>query len=340
MRSQKNRKMTQGEFNDLLKRYHNDRCTPAEREYVESWLNAIEKHGADTPSVNKASASEMWQGVEKRIAEKERRLVYWPLAKIAASVAVLALSLFLVFTYTDPGSLMQQITSADGGMITYTNTGKETQTISLSDGSFVRVHPASELRYPKVFGGATREVYLSGEAFFDIAKDPQHAFLVYANEVTTRVLGTSFTVKAYKEQKEVIVAVQTGRVSVFSGSTEYQAQQAGSAVILTPNQQVVYNREERKVTRKLVETPGIIAPVPSMELTYNNEPVIRVFDALEKMYGIDIQYDEKALAACTITTDMTDEGLFERMELICHVLNARYKVEDTTIVVEAEGCSN
>jgi transmembrane sensor len=331
--------MTRSEFNDLLKRYRNDRCTPAEREFVESWLNAIEKDAADVSDINvhSISASEMWQGVEKRIADKAHKSISWPLAKVAASVAVLALSLFLVFTYVKPGGLLPQTASADGDLVTYTNSEKAEQTIGLSDGSFVRVGPASEIRYPKVFSGATREVYLSGEAFFDIAKDPQHPFLVYANEVTTRVLGTSFTIRAHKEQKEVIVTVKTGRVSVFSGPS---TQQAGAEVILTPNQQVVYNREEGKVTRKLVENPGIIAPVPSMELTYSNEPVSKVFEALERMYGIDIQYDEKALSGCTITTEMTDEGLFERMELICHVLSARYRVEDTIIVVEAKGCSN
>lgn len=333
--------MTQSEFNEILKRYHQDRCTPAELELVEAWLDAIEKDNP-APDLKMASASDVWRGVEKRIGETApRKLSYWPIAKVAASVAVLALSLFLVLTFVKPDQLKHYILSGDDQMISFINTGESVEKINLSDGSFVLVHPASEIQYPKVFSGDTREVSLSGEAFFQIAKDPKHPFLVYANEVTTRVLGTSFTIKAYKEQKEVVVAVKTGKVSVFSGAAAYkQAHEAKAEVILTPNQQVVYNREEGKVTRKLVEHPDILQANASRELIYTNAPVNEVFSALEEMYGVDIQYDEQALSGCTITTEMTDEGLFERMDLICHVLSARYKVEDTTIVLEAKGCSN
>lgn len=334
-------KMTQSEFNEILKRYHQDRCTPAEVKLVEAWLDAVEK---DTPAPDlktTASASDMWRGVERRIGKAgQRAWSYRPIVRVAASVTVLALSLFLVLTFVKPDQLKQYIISGDDQMITFTNTGNKVEKIDLSDGSFVLVHPASEVHYPRVFSGDTREVSLSGEAFFEIAKDPEHPFLVHANEVTTRVLGTSFTIKAYKEQKEVVVAVKTGKVSVFSGADAYkQAHQARAEVILTPNQQVVYNREEGRVTRQLVEHPDIIQANASRELVYTNAPVTQVFNALEEMYGVDIQYDEKALSGCTITTEMTDEGLFERMDLICHVLSARYKVEDTIIVLEAEGCA-
>jgi ferric-dicitrate binding protein FerR (iron transport regulator) len=222
-------------------------------------------------------------------------------------------------------------------MITYTNTGTETQKIGFSDGSFVLVHPNSEVRYPEAFAGAVRAVHLSGEAFFEVAKDAEHPFIVYANEVTTKVLGTSFSIRAYKGQKEIVVAVKTGRVSVLSPGTPSKTIE--SEVILTPNQQVTYNRTEGRVTKHLVENPDIIVPIPSRELLYRDEPVTHVFEALEKMYGVDIRFDETALSGCTITTEMTDEKLFERMDVICHVLGGHYTVEDAVIVVDAKGCS-
>jgi transmembrane sensor len=328
--------MTRIEFDEILQRYHHDQCTPEEKALVETWLNAIEKDAPSMPGGKEhfALAEKMWAGVEQKV--ERRRFTAWPLVRVAASVALLALSLFMVFTYVkQKGS--QHVAGGNERMITYTNTGMETQKISFSDGSFVLVHPNSEVRYPEVFVGAIRAVHLSGEAFFEVAKDAKHPFMVYANEVTTKVLGTSFSIKAYKGQKEIVVAVKTGRVSVLSPGASSETIE--SEVILTPNQQVTYNRTEGKVTKHLVENPDIIVPNPSRELLYRDEPVIHVFEALEKMYGVDIRYDERALAGCTITTEMTDEKLFDRMDLICHVLGGHYTVEDAVIIVDAKGCT-
>jgi len=75
--------------------------------------------------------------------------------------------------------------------------------------------PKSKITYPENFENDRRLVILSGEATFDISKDPTKPFLVMANEVTTKVLGTRFNVKAFEEMKDVVVSVQEGKVSVF-----------------------------------------------------------------------------------------------------------------------------
>jgi len=181
-------------------------------------------------------------------------------------------------------------------------------------------------------------VFLSGEAFFEVTKNANQPFLVYANEVTTKVLGTSFLVKAYKHEKEILVAVTTGRVSVVTNPSDDQKQRQ-QEIIITPNQQVVYNRNEKLTTKMLVDEPLVVEQQPPIKAIYKNVPVVEIFQALEKSYGIDIQYDANVLSECTLTySDIGEEGLYEQIEIICNALGARYKRNEFSIVIDAAGC--
>ncbi len=101
---------------------------------------------------------------------------------------------------------------------------------------------------------------------------------------------------------------------------------------------MVFDKQEASLTKKLVEAPQIIEKVPSLKMSYANASVAEVFDAIEKSYGVDIQFDKDNLQGCTITTDLAEEGLYERMDILCHVLDAKYRVEGTTIIITANGC--
>ena len=101
-------------------------------------------------------------------------------------------------------------------MVEQTNNSNMPQIITLSDGSSVLLQPNSKLSYPKIFIGNQRKVYLSGEAFFEISKNPKKPFFVYANEIVTKVVGTSFRIRAYSNQPNVEVLVRTGKVKVRS----------------------------------------------------------------------------------------------------------------------------
>ena len=102
------------------------------------------------------------------------------------------------------------------GLVEQTNNSTISQVITLSDGSSVILQPNSKLSYPKIFTGNERKVYLSGEGFFEISKNRKKPFFVYANEIVTKVVGTSFRVKAYPDQPDVEVIVRTGKVKVKS----------------------------------------------------------------------------------------------------------------------------
>jgi ferric-dicitrate binding protein FerR (iron transport regulator) len=223
-------------------------------------------------------------------------------------------------------------------------------TISLEDGSRVTLDPGSKVSYPTHFSdarrdGGRREVFLSGKAFFDIAKDPSRPFFVYANELVTKVLGTSFTVRSYANEQEVSVAVKTGKVAVFSREDPEVADKRSTreltGVVIEPNQQVVFVRKTIKITKSLIPEPEVVAnagTAPHFE--FDEAPVSAVFTALQSAYGIDIIYDKHIMDECPITATLTEMSLYEKLDLICKAVDASYKSIDGRIVVEGKGCKN
>jgi hypothetical protein len=113
-------------------------------------------------------------------------------------------------------------------------------------------------------------------------------FLVYSNEVVTKVLGTSFRIKAFDNESNVTVSVRTGRVSVYAKSKD---QTMNEEVVIAPNQQIVFNREEQKLKKEIVPEPVPIAEVQptSVRTKFEGAPVMQIFDAMQEMYGLKIQ---------------------------------------------------
>ena len=223
------------------------------------------------------------------------------------------------------------------------NNGNKTVNILLNDGSVVSLGKNSRISYPKQFDKNSRTVYLSGEAFFDVAKNPAKPFLIYANSTITKVLGTSFLVRAYREEPDVKVMVKTGRVSVYTLKSYEEAQKTGirnvRGVVLTPNQQMTYNLSDDYLTKELVEKPAALMAEPlNHEQVFENTSVTRVLAHIEHTYMVKLLYDEEALSACLVNLTFSDENLLERLDVICQTIDATYEVVDGQVVITSKGC--
>lgn len=215
------------------------------------------------------------------------------------------------------------------------------RTVSLPDGSMIRLSPESRISYPATFVKKEREILLNGEAFFNVTKNPESPFKVYTNDVITTVLGTSFTVKAFDRDKDVRVVVKTGRVTVAANSAQNKRQQPEkNELILLPNQQVVYHREDHKMMRSLIENPTPVGTtdLTSQSLVFENAPVAKVFESLQKRYEVQIIYDSDLMAGCQLTAELGSEPLFEKLNMICKAIQARYELIDGQIVIHGSSC--
>lgn len=222
------------------------------------------------------------------------------------------------------------------------NTGNTSQVAVLPDGSEVTLAPESELRFSTSFDGSQREVYLEGEAFFNVSRDTARPFLVYTSQVVTKVLGTTFTVKAFREEKNITVAVRTGKVSVYTyGDRDTKNIDVTKGIIVPPNQQVVYNKEENTIARMIVDSPQKIIPEEEVKrIRLEDATVSEILAALEKVYGVDIVYDEQVFASCILTTSISEGDLYNRLEAIGRAVDATFRIEEDKIVVTGPGCRN
>lgn len=237
----------------------------------------------------------------------------------------------------------QLVATAQSPLEEVTNTSSRSHLVMLSDGSSVLLQPNSRISYPKQFNKyAKREVYLTGEAFFEVAKKPEKPFFVYADNLITKVLGTSFTVRA--DGKDAVnVIVKTGKVSVFTRSDKERLEKQQSrqliGLVLTPNQRVLFDREEGRLLRSLVDSPDLLnMPIQQSMFEFSGTPISQVFASLERAYGVEIVFDAEVMKNCYLTASLDDEPLFEKLNMICQTLDAQHEQMDGKILISSKGC--
>lgn len=300
-----------------------------------------------------ARVTKIWNHIEAGISgsvqTKNQPSPFFTWWRVAASISILGLVLaaWYLLNPVDPVTGARDsdavVAEADG-FIEEVNTTGDVIRIHLSDGSTVELHDDSRLRYKKDFSGhPSREVYLTGEAFFQIAKNAKQPFLVYADEVVTKVLGTSFRVKAFEGDQDIIVAVKEGKVSVYSSKEKRTG--SGSlapevnGVVLLPNQQVIYARDDDSFVRTLIPNPRIIEDRQTESLfVFENAPVTEVFDVFQNAYGIEIIADEDVMRNCFLTVRLKGESLFEKLKIVCRTIGAEYEMIDAKIIISGDGC--
>jgi len=227
----------------------------------------------------------------------------------------------------------------------YVNNTAVAAQVILSDGSEVRLEPGSKISYSASFGNKNlREVYLDGTAFFNVVKNAESPFIVYANELITKVLGTSFWILKSDDRSELLVEVITGKVAVSTQNnihikTTEPLSEEGQ-ILVTPNQQLLFSRKTVTIHKSLVTRPVIVhKPVLADELEFDDVAASKVFSAIEKAYGVEIEYDSTRLGTCLVTASLTGESLYETVGAICDAINARYHITGTKIIIEGYGCS-
>ncbi|MVM30148.1 DUF4974 domain-containing protein [Spirosoma sp. HMF4905] len=269
-----------------------------------------------------------------------------PMVRVAASILVILGLGYLFLVHQPASSRLDKLAEISPVLaVNYNeieNTKPEPQDVTLQDGSVVTLYTHSKLRYPKQFTPKLREVYLTGEAFFKITKNPKKPFWVHADQISTQVLGTSFLVKA--EGNNAKVEVRSGRVSVYTRKDIRAArrlqQKESVGVVLTANQQVAFIEKEDRLVKSVVEQPIVLQKIERHEYEFEEVPIDKVFKQLEKTYGLTVIYDPVTVKNCFITASFSDESLFERLNLICRISRATYEIVDGQIIIHSVGCDN
>jgi transmembrane sensor len=266
---------------------------------------------------------------------------YWQRPWVVGLAAAAVLLLFMVFGRNLLGSttdVFQKQLSAESNLQNEVNTTRKNKVVHLLDGSAVILSPKSKISFPFQFGTSDRKVFLEGEAVFDVAKNPMKPFFVYSSDLVVKVLGTKFVMASFQKESKVVVRVFQGQVSVYKNKEEQNQHLEG--VLLQPNQQVVFQREEQLFLKSIIDNPSVVGMPKSLhpDFTFDETPVVQVFERLAKAYKIDIVYNEEMLRNCQITSSLNEESLFQKLDIITLSINATYEMVEGKIVINAKGC--
>jgi transmembrane sensor len=337
--------MEQKDFQKILKKYLQGDASPEEKRLIDTWYASIGKDTDDHGAPEELASGDLgWTNIYEHVKRsgsrgKQRKLVPWYLAGIAASL-ILMIVLMIFYVNDNSDDMPRRKTNASSvSWETFVNTTNLTQVIVLPDCSKVALEPESKVKFSTGFNKTRREVYLEGEAFFQVTHNANVPFFVHANEVTTKVLGTSFIIKAIKHDREITVVVKTGKVSVFASHKKEEESLPVKEIILTPNQQITYDKEEKHISKTLVKKPQAIVPVEEVRrMRFEEAPVTEIFKALEKLYGVDIDFDEELFSNCRLTTVISKDDLYGRLDIICNVIGTSYTLHEDRIVIRSAGC--
>lgn len=245
---------------------------------------AIEFGPNDRERVEKAQA-ETWAKIESGISRREKPLnLYRRIVRVAASAAaVLMVGIASLFLFKGPAE-----------MIVVENTGTEVCELMLLDSTRVWLQLGAKITYPKKFSRKHRPVHLTGEAFFDVARDPSRPFTVSTTAAEIEVLGTRFDVNAARDGAITEVALESGSVALHMPGNESES------VKIKPGELAVADLCDASIM--VTETdPYMYSVWKEKELVFRAQPLGYIVKLLEKAYGIDIRLNNEVLEGTIYT---------------------------------------
>ncbi|GAA4312914.1 FecR domain-containing protein [Mucilaginibacter gynuensis] len=300
----------------LVKKYQDGTATAGEKIQVESYFARIYPDLDITqilaPEKVTDTGKRMFSAIQDKINRETPPVVpivkWW---KYAAAASILIIASFGLWRLND------ETTTTDTARLSVVSSkpGKVSM-VKLSDGTLVWLNAGSRISYPQTFGKtATREVYLEGEAYFEVAKDKEHPFRVHARNLVTRVLGTKFNVKAYKTSKAVEVTLLEGKVMLTLN--QVSKGQHRDTVYLMPNEKARYSLQ----TSPLQLTKGQ-QPLPDSETMAGSGIAGNAHITGSQL--IKMTDNQAVLSASWRQGDIVFRG--ETLKEVINTLNIRYDV--------------
>lgn len=276
--------------------------------------------------------------IEERPSRKIHRLL-WPLSGIAAAVA-------LVFFF------VHQQTPKSEPVVTAQNTvstkrGSKSK-IQLPDGSQVWLNADSRLTYDENFRGPFREVHIAGEAYFDIAKDKDHPFIIHANSIDVKILGTSLNIRSYANEKNTAAVLIRGSIEVTLRNSP------DKKIILQPNEKLVVQNGKMQVMkdtlarRKVADLPVMtLAKAHFQEkdsiamdilwvknkLAFDQETLEDVARKIERWYAVKVTIKDERLKHTEYSAVFEDESLRQVMQALQMTGNFNYVISKKEVII-------
>jgi len=237
-----------------------------------------------------------------------------------AAVLILPLMLYTAYLYFQkPVALVapKAQNASSGIREIYTKPGTRTS-LQLADGTKVWLNDGTTFRYPEKFGDSTREVFIDGEAYFEVKADEQHPFVVKNPMMNTVVTGTHFNVHGYSQDKFFEATLLEGKIHMESKS--------GNAELL-PGEQLQFNVDAKKMIHRDVKGSNSIGWIDG-RLIIQNERLDLALKKISRWYNVEILTDNASIRNYELTCTLENEKVEQCMGLISNALQIRYRIDE------------
>lgn len=346
-------------IDQIILRHLEGTASDTEEQLLSTWLSENDANGdyfnqlAETHALSKRirqfhdiDIDGAKEKVKSKIMNKRSGVLsHWQ--RIAAVIAIpVALSVgvyyYMIHSSQDNDPVYKEITASYGVRTK----------LNLPDGTLVWLNSGSSLKFPEQFSNNRREVFLNGEAFFEVARDRVKPFYVNLGELSVKALGTSFNVTAYPDEKTYETTLITGKVNLVRTSGN------NSEIVvceMTPNQHSVFDREEKKIAlyeeeynvkeskKNSEQLKPLSAKSPELsgnykdnkytswikgKLVFRNDPMEDVIKRLGRWYNVDIVLKDSLLYDYCYTATFTDETLVQVLDLLTLSAPLRYSISE------------
>ena len=357
--------MAESRFVELLTKELTEGLTSAEKQEIDLLLQqnpryktqsaVIKEYWNNDKSASKASEANFKKVMDAiRVAgqpvnvesdaepdDEEEDFKLWRVLKYIAAVLILGTTLFVWY-------LLANLNKEPALALNWQHTStapRVKERLVLPDGTIVTLNSGTNFKYPLSFGGKNREVYLNGEAFFEVHKDREHPFIIHTKKMNVRVLGTVFNIKSYDNESH-------SETSLIHGSIEVTLNdRVSDRIILKPREKLIIQNNlppqiKTNITNsntKLKAVEGIqysltnITYLPRIDsaavetlwlknkLVFKNEDFESIADDMERWYGITIVFEHEQLKKLRFTATFESETAIEALESLRFTAGFHFK---------------
>jgi ferric-dicitrate binding protein FerR (iron transport regulator) len=280
----------------------------------------------------------------------DRRLITRLVNVAAAFVILIAMSFFVKYILLKPSSKPLNINY----ITVYTPPSQKSQ-LTLSDGTMIWLNSGTKIKYSSQYGLQTRDIYLEGEAFFQVAKNPGKPFFVHASSITVRAVGTSFNIKCYASDKTIETTLVEGQVQI---SGEKKSGLETKPFFLSPNEKAVFSKQNQKIQiARFEEAKPIAKPLKEeiipfyyeqktilseiswkdQQLVFENETFGDLAKRLERWYNMNIRINDDRLLGNRYTGKFVNNESIEQVLLVIgRTTPIIYTIDKDNVIIDSK----
>lgn len=342
----------------LIARYLAGECSEQEKTQVERWLSADSNNrkkfnelqriwdiseGSHKSLENYFDSEKEWDRLKARLAkDRQSRKVINSKAsdeprvrtsihsigqKIARVAAIFLIAgLVGIFAYQNwyeaevepekQSQALREVSTANG----------QRANITMGDGTSVLLNAGSIVKFPHQFERDVREVFLEGEAFFNVTSNPEKPFIIHSRGSVVGVLGTAFSVRSYPEDGQVRVVVKEGSVSFGM-----ESQKSSEKAILSASELGRYYIESQEIEVGKVDDMELYLSWREGYLKFRNESMHKVAVALERRYGVEVTFKDPAVKDKQLTAFLKSRSLTNVLDVVAMSLDVSYTLEENSV---------